>query len=96
MPAYVMAFMVVTDDEKYDTEYVAHVSPLVHKHGGKPLVLSQSPDVREGEWPKGRNILLEFPDRASAEAWYNDPAYLPYIKLRNELATGGLAILDGI
>ena len=34
--------------------------------------------------------------REHAEAWYNDPAYLPYIKLRNELATGGLAILDGI
>lgn len=96
MPAYVLAFMDVSDDQKYDNEYVAYVGPLVKKHGGRPLVLSKSADIREGDWPKGRNILIEFPNRSAAEAWYNDPDYLPYIKIRNNLADGGLAILDGV
>ena len=96
MPAYVVAFMDVSDDAKYDSEYVAYVVPLVAKHGGKPLALTADPDIREGDWPSGRNILIEFPDRAAAEAWYEDPEYLPYIKIRNELAEGGLAILDGV
>lgn len=96
MPAYVIAFMQVKDDEKYDNDYVAHVTPLVAKHGGKALALTSSPDVREGSWPAGRNVLLEFPDRESAVAWYEDPDYAPLIKLRNQLADGPLAILDGL
>lgn len=96
MTAYVLAFMDVKDDEKYDRDYVAYVGPLVAKHGGKPIALTKGADVREGNWPKGRNILLEFPDRAAAEAWYEDSDYAPYIKLRNELADGCLAIIDGL
>lgn len=96
MVAYVLAFMDVKDDNKYDTDYVSHVGPLVAKYGGKPIALTKGADVREGSWPTGRNILLEFPDRASAEAWYEDPEYAPLIKLRNELADGSLAIIDGL
>lgn len=96
MAAYVIAFVEVNDNERYDAEYVAHVGPLVAKHGGRPLILTPSPDVREGDWPRGRNVVLEFPDRAAAEAWYNDPDYLPYIKLRQELSHGTLAIIDGV
>ncbi|MGR8949610.1 MAG: DUF1330 domain-containing protein, partial [Gammaproteobacteria bacterium] len=96
VPAYVTAFMEVKDDEKYDNDCAAHVGPLVAKYGGKPLVLTSEPDVRAGSWPEGRNILIEFPDRASAAAWYEDPGYAPLIKLRNELADGPLAILEGL
>ncbi|MEM7466203.1 MAG: DUF1330 domain-containing protein [Pseudomonadota bacterium] len=96
MPAYVLAFVEVNDDARYDADYVAHVGPLVAKHGGKPLVLTQDVDVREGDWPRGRNVLLEFPDRAAAVAWYEDAEYAPYIKLRHELSDGSLAILDGV
>ena len=31
MPADVLAFMDVTDDTKYDNEYIAYVGPLVKK-----------------------------------------------------------------
>ena len=96
MPAYVIAFMQVKDDKKYDEDYVAHVGPLVAKYGGKPLALTAAPDIREGSWPAGRNILIEFPDRESAVAWYEDPEYAPLIKLRNQLADGPLAILEGL
>ena len=96
MKAYVLAFMDVKDDTKYDTDYVAHVGPLVAKYGGKPIALTKAADVREGTWPPGRNILLEFPDRASAVAWYEDPDYAPFIKIRNGLADGSLAIIDGL
>ena len=96
MPADVLAFMDVTDDTKYDNKYIGYMGPLVKKHGGKPLALGETPDIHEGDWPKGRNILLEFPHSAAAEAWYDDLEYLPYIKIRNDLAEGGLAILHGV
>ena len=96
MTAYVIAFMDVKDPARYDAEYISAVGPMVAKHGGKPLAVAPGADVREGDWPAGRNILIEFPDRAAAEAWYNDPDYAPLIKLRNSLSEGCLAIVDGL
>lgn len=43
-------------------------------HGGDVEVL-------EGAWP-GHVVLIEFPDRDSARAWYRSPAYQSIVRLR--------------
>ena len=41
----------------------------IASHGGRVLSSGQAPAVKEGTWPDGRMTVLEFDDRASAEAW---------------------------
>jgi uncharacterized protein (DUF1330 family) len=96
MAAYVIAIVDVKDAARYDREYVPGVLPLIEKHGGKPLVVSPEVDTKEGRWPPGRTIIIEFPDQAAAEAWYSDEAYQPLLKLRGEISEGLLAIAEGL
>ena len=37
--------------------------------GGQVLSSGRAPAVKEGTWPDGRMTVLEFDDRAAAEAW---------------------------
>ena len=38
-------------------------------NGGRLLSSGRAPTVKEGTWPDGRMTVLEFDDRAAAEAW---------------------------
>ena len=38
-------------------------------HGGRVLSSGRAPAVKEGAWPDGRMTVLEFDNRAAAEAW---------------------------
>jgi uncharacterized protein (DUF1330 family) len=49
----------------------------------------------EGEW-QPRTVILEFPSRQAAEAWYNSEAYQDIIGLRLNSARGSLVIVDGV
>ncbi|HTK92871.1 MAG TPA: DUF1330 domain-containing protein [Verrucomicrobiae bacterium] len=48
---------------------------LIVSHGGKFVVRGGGLSVLEGEWPFARTVIVEFPSRAAAEAWYRSPAY---------------------
>ena len=41
----------------------------VAAHGGRVLSRGRAPTIKEGSWPDGRMTVLEFDDRAAAEAW---------------------------
>jgi len=41
----------------------------------------------EGTPYKGRMVLLEFPDKASIDAWFNDPDYQAAMKFRHASST---------
>jgi uncharacterized protein (DUF1330 family) len=49
----------------------------------------------EGEMPGQRTVVIEFPDRATAEAWYNSPAYQKILPIRLANSTGAMIIVDG-
>lgn len=96
MATYLLASIDVKDVERYDREYVPGVGPLIKKHGGKVLIATDQVDVREGQWPPGRVIVVEFPDAAAAKAWYTDPDYQPLLKIRFDVSDGLLAFIDGV
>ena len=95
MAAYVVAIINIKDAKRYENEYVQGVRPLMAKYGGRSLMASDSPDLKEGDWPPGRLIVIEFPDKAAAEAWYADPAYRPLLELRGSISDSLLAIVEG-
>ena len=48
----------------------------------------------EGDGFDGRMVILEFPDRASAEAWYADPEYVEARRFRHAASSSDLFALQ--
>jgi uncharacterized protein (DUF1330 family) len=94
MPAYLIADIELHDAERYK-DYLKNVPTLIAKHGGKYRVRSGDARVLEGNWSPSRLIVLEFPSRAAAMAFYDDPDYAPYKNLRRSVSDSSLIIVDG-
>ncbi len=97
VPAYVIALLQVPDVDRYRRDYGRHVLAQVTALGGRVLVATPAATALEGDWGATWTAVLEFPDRATAERWYQSPDYAPLRKLRVEaLTTGGtVALCDG-
>ena len=77
-------------------DYLKAVGPLVEKHGGKYLARTTSHERLEGTDPNpGLTVILEWPSRAAAEAFYGDPAYKPHLKARLTGAANDLFLVEG-
>jgi uncharacterized protein (DUF1330 family) len=94
MPAYLVADIDIHDAERYKA-YVAHVPALIAKHGGRYRVRGGACRALEGDWAPSRLIVLEFPSRESALAFYEDPEYAPYKDLRRSSTATRLILADG-
>ena len=95
MPAYVVAMIEVHDTETY-RKYTDRTPAVVKKHGGRFLTRGGPVTALEGQEFDGRMVILEFPDRASAEAWYGDPEYVETRRFRHAASTAHLfALQDG-
>ncbi len=69
---------------------------MIEKHGGRALAVTDTVDVKEGPWPPGRVVVLEFPTQAAAQAWYADVEYQPLLLLRGAISDGMLALIEGV
>ena len=76
-------------------EYLEQVEATFQPYGGKWLVLGQHDEVLEGAWP-GSVVLMEFPDRDAAKAWYNSPAYQKILHLRIDNAISDVILVDRV
>ncbi|WCB91470.1 hypothetical protein DSM104299_00141 [Baekduia alba] len=75
-------------------EYLNRIDDTMEPFGGRFLVHGMPHQVVEGEWP-GDVIIIEFPDRASVEAWYRSDAYQAILPLRTDNADGRVIFIDG-
>ena len=74
MPAYVIADVKVTDPEQYK-QYMALSPAAIEAAGGRFLVRGGPHEVLEGNWQPSRLVMAEFPDLASARAFYDSARY---------------------
>ncbi len=74
MVAYVIAQVRVSDPATYD-EYKKKSGPAVAAFGGRFLVRGGPMEVIEGESDAERVVIVEFPDRETAKAWYDSELY---------------------
>ena len=94
MSAYVIASIDLHDSDEY-AEYVANVPAIIQRYGGRYLVRGGNVTVQEGSWSPARFVVIEFPDRAAAEGFYEDPEYAPYRALRQRISDSSVIIADG-
>ena len=72
-------------------DYQKKVVPMVHSFGGTYLMRGNEVEALEGTWDHQRMVILEFPTREAALAWYHSPEYAPLKAQRH--ASGEAVIL---
>jgi uncharacterized protein (DUF1330 family) len=76
-------------------EYLERIDATLAPYGGRFLVHGDPVQVIEGEWP-GHLIVIEFPDRASAQAWYRSSEYQEIVRLRTDNSDSDVVFVDGV
>jgi uncharacterized protein (DUF1330 family) len=99
MPAYVIASVrsALTTEEaaKALAEYRRRNTDQVAAHGGRFLVRGGDVEVLEGGWDPLRVVVMAFPDRAAARAWYDAPEYAELRALRRRVSDTDIILVEG-
>lgn len=94
MTAFLIAEVKVTDDA-WVQDYAAKVHDIAAKHGGRYLSRSGNIETLEGSVTDETLIaLIQFPDRASAHAFANDPDYAPFGRARQDGSVSHFRVID--
>jgi len=92
---YVIAIVEVINAEGY-RRYSEQVPATIAKYGGRYLVRGGKTEVREGEWPGPRTVIIEFPSLARALEWYESPEYKPLRPIRQANSRARIAFFEGV
>jgi uncharacterized protein (DUF1330 family) len=95
MAAYVIAHVEITDQQGFE-EYRRLVPAVISAYGGRYLVRGGALERLEGDDILKRLVVLEFPDMASAKAFYQSPEYRPLIAMRQRTARSTLFAVEGV
>ncbi|GLY13596.1 hypothetical protein Kisp01_06120 [Kineosporia sp. NBRC 101677] len=95
MTAYAIAHFPTVDLNHEVVEYLQRIDATLEPFGGQFLVHGAQTHVLEGEWP-GAAVVISFPDLASAQGWYDSPAYQAILPLRLRNSTGSAILVEGV
>jgi len=94
--AYVIAHVTLTNAEQFVAEYGSKVKATVDAFGGQFLVRGGEVSYREGEPVGDVDVVIEFPDRATAIAWEESEQYQSILPGRTNNSVGKVVIVDGV
>ena len=94
MPAYFIARIDVSNPEEYG-KYASKTLEIVKKFGGRFLVKAGAFEQVEGSGPD-RHVVVEFPDRKTARAFYDCPEYREILPVALANSTRDVVIVDGV
>ena len=83
----------VHDAEGY-APYAANNAAIFKKFGGQFVVRGGTFEAPEGK-ARSRNVVIEFPDYATALACYRSPEYQANIKVRAPHSVADIVIIEG-
>jgi uncharacterized protein (DUF1330 family) len=83
----------VRDGARYP-EYLAAARPAFKKYGAHFLVRGGTVETKEGV-SRERNVVVEFPDVATARACYSSQEYQAAKAIRNAIAEADFIIVEG-
>jgi len=91
---YLIAHIDIHDSEKFGT-FREMSAKVVAEFGGKVLVGNPAGDQREGSL-KPVTIVVEFPDLATAQRFYDSQGYTEARKVRQTASDTDLMIVEGL
>ena len=74
MSVYIVAQLRFTDVAAY-RRYQAAFPAVFARFKAKLLVADERVEVLEGDWPRDKLVVMEFPDEAEARRFTDDPDY---------------------
>ena len=95
MSAYAVAHMRHVTMGPPIVEYLEKIDATLAPFGGRFIVHGGEAEVLEGSWP-GHLIVIEFPERGRASAWYNSGAYQEIVALRTDNSESDVIVVDGV
>jgi uncharacterized protein (DUF1330 family) len=94
MKAYIIVDVKITDPELYES-YKKLTPASLQPFQGKFIVRGGNCDVLEGDWEPGRIVVLEFPDKEKAKAWWSSDVYAPAKIIRQAASTTKMIVVEG-
>jgi uncharacterized protein (DUF1330 family) len=93
--AYVIGNITITSPDGY-AQYSARVPAVVAAFGGHYRVRGGITTTLDGQASVARHVVIEFPSREQAQAWYDSVDYQAILPLRLNNSEGNVALVDGI
>lgn len=91
---YLIARVDIHDMEGYKRDYLAFNSATMAKYGAKFLVRGGTSEAPEGT-SRSRNVILEFADYATVQAFYHSPEYADLIARRSKHSEADILLIEG-
>ena len=95
MPAYAVAHMRQVTMGPPIVEYLERIDATLAPFDGRFVVHGGQVEVVEGTWP-GHLIVIGFPDRARADAWYRSAGYQEIAALRTDNSRSDVIVAEGV
>jgi uncharacterized protein (DUF1330 family) len=96
MPVYVIADVRDAWDADALQEYRRRNTDTVAAHNGRFLIRGGEHELLEGDWHTQRIVLIEFPDREAAHAWWTSEEYEAIKPIRRGASTTNVIVVDGV
>ena len=94
MSSYIIADVTVTDAAQMAI-YREWSTKAMLEHGAEILVRGGEFEVLEGPWTPSRLVVLRFPSRAAAKAFYTSDTYRHARELRQNAGVMRMVLVDG-
>jgi uncharacterized protein (DUF1330 family) len=94
LSAYVLVEIDIRDPVRYE-EYKRLAPSSIRTFGGRYLVRGGDAETLEGSWQAARLVILEFPDRERARAWWSSLEYSAAKALRQACAETRMVLVEG-
>lgn len=95
MKAYIIVDVVINDPVRYE-DYKKLTPGSLVPYEGKFIVRGGATETLEGDWKPGRIVILEFPSRQQAKAWWSSDGYAPAKALRQATSITRMIMVEGI
>ncbi|TWT04072.1 DUF1330 domain-containing protein [Reyranella sp. CPCC 100927] len=96
MPAaYVLVQVDVVNPDAFEA-YRLKAPDTIRQYGGEYIVRGGAHEKLEGDDPLSRLVVIRFPDKQAANAWYTSPEYRDLLALRKTCARANLVVVEGV
>ena len=95
MNCYMIVIAEITDRQRFLEGYAREVPKLVERFGGRYIVKGGGGDFLENGWCDRPSALVsQWPDKASALAFWNSPEYAQAKKLREGVGRFQVTLIE--
>jgi uncharacterized protein (DUF1330 family) len=93
--AFVVVQIAINDRDGYHRYEIAGHQEIFDNFGATVVGVDEQVETVEGSWPFTRTVIIEFPNKELARAWYDSDEYQAVVGLRHDSTTSNLVIVAG-